>query len=669
MDTYNWYNKWQNDNCFLIENDCLREKSSIFSSIPKADIYGFQDGSVRELLLADIVSRYERMKNKNVLFPVGFNTLSNKSFLENKKQQNEITDDISNIFLKQMLELGLSVNKNKCIDLRHDEYLANLQLFFIDLYNKGYIKYDYLDVYYDSNNNKIYDDLTKIDDLPKARKKVFYLEINTIINELVNDIKKLNVIDEIKTKLFKYLGEEKKLKVNFYYDYNNYFTISLSNPEYLAGISYILINPNYLTGDFDLNEILSIQELNYLTLFFEDRINFFFSGCSCKNPLTMQDIPIFISNQYEEELHIGIPDVYEDDLNFARKYDISVNKIIDDNGLLINSDLLTGLDVNKANKTIFEAFLNEGLADVIYEYKLDKILLSSSDTFGALFPFLIDDDFKLYSLENNIPYTFSKQFRPLFKDNVDIPGRMIDGSINNLFTMGSYIFISILYDELAINDSIFSKYSKEEFKRWLPSSFVAVKKENILSELFMPLVLYDIIKKEYNCDMPDLFSNILICDNVVDQYNLPIERKNNNLIDFTELLKKYNPDSIRFYFMLKNTNDKFIFNYDELKELDEFISVLKTSLLNKVVDINPDFDFELDDFIKKCDNILKKCDIHEYAKEIYIFSKKHINTSKTKKQILRYLTTIYSLFPYLSDDIYLSLYNSKYSIINEGWIE
>ena len=82
-------------------------------------------------------------------------------------------------------------------------------------------------------------------------------------------------------------------------------------------------------------------------------------------------------------------------------------------------------------------------------------MISSNDTFGALFPFLMDEDEKIYSLEDYLPYIFSKQFRPILKDGVDIPGVNIEGNINNLFSIGSYPIISILYDEIAVNEKIF----------------------------------------------------------------------------------------------------------------------------------------------------------------------------------------------------------------------
>ena len=38
-----------------------------------------------------------------------------------------------------MLKLGIGVNQSKLMNMRHDEYLSNLQLDFIDLYKKGYL--------------------------------------------------------------------------------------------------------------------------------------------------------------------------------------------------------------------------------------------------------------------------------------------------------------------------------------------------------------------------------------------------------------------------------------------------------------------------------------------------------------------------------------------------
>ena len=143
----NAYKKWQEEKNFIIDNDHLKEKSFVFSCLPTANKFGFQTGKIRPVLYGDILSRFERMLNKNVLFPVGYNTLAETSFLESRKTSNLLNDDISNAFLNQMLKLGIGVNDQKIMDMRHEEYLSNLQLDFIELYERGYIEYKNTFVY------------------------------------------------------------------------------------------------------------------------------------------------------------------------------------------------------------------------------------------------------------------------------------------------------------------------------------------------------------------------------------------------------------------------------------------------------------------------------------------------------------------------------------------
>ena len=104
------YKKWQEDKNFIIDNDHLKEKSYIFSSFPTANKYGFQTGNIRPLLYGDVLARYERLLNKNVLYPVGFNTLAESSFIESRKSANVLNDNLAKTFLNQMLKLGIGVN-------------------------------------------------------------------------------------------------------------------------------------------------------------------------------------------------------------------------------------------------------------------------------------------------------------------------------------------------------------------------------------------------------------------------------------------------------------------------------------------------------------------------------------------------------------------------------
>ena len=87
-----WINKWNKSNNFRVENNLIKPKSYLFSSFPKTNLYGFQDGNLRPVLIGDFFSRYQRMTGFNVLYPVGFDSLGLTSFMENKKRISQSTN-------------------------------------------------------------------------------------------------------------------------------------------------------------------------------------------------------------------------------------------------------------------------------------------------------------------------------------------------------------------------------------------------------------------------------------------------------------------------------------------------------------------------------------------------------------------------------------------------
>ena len=107
MDFKELYEKWQNEKYFVIDGDRIKEKCFVFSSFPTSNLYGFQNGKIRSAIAGDLLARYHRLQNRNVLFPVGFNTLSQSAFIESRKSSNALTDDISNLFYNQLLRLGI----------------------------------------------------------------------------------------------------------------------------------------------------------------------------------------------------------------------------------------------------------------------------------------------------------------------------------------------------------------------------------------------------------------------------------------------------------------------------------------------------------------------------------------------------------------------------------
>ena len=140
------------------------------------------------------------------------------------------------------------------------------------------------------------------------------------------------------------------------------------------------------------------------------------------------------------------------------------------------------------------------------------------------------------------------------------------------------------------------------------------------------------------------------------------------MLDVDKLCDKYSPDAIRAYFMMSKIDEDFIYDEDILKEVDEFIKKISITVLNPTYVSENKLDYEFFDLENKSKMFLNENRVSDYTRLVLEFSNRVIlNNKLTEEQILSYLSVIYPLMPYLSEESYSRLFEAKYSIINEGW--
>ncbi|MBQ9520004.1 MAG: class I tRNA ligase family protein [Acholeplasmatales bacterium] len=649
------YKSWQESNLFSLDRDRLKKKKYVYSSIPYANTYGFQTGRIRPILAGDLMSRYLRMQNYNVLYPLGFNTLCNSSFLEARKMKNKLDDTITNYFKGQMLKLGVGIDEGKLMDMRHDEYLSNLQESFIEFYENGFIEYKTVNVY--KENNKIYDShFRKSDDL--VPQKAFVLKLDKVIDNIISDILNLNIDITIKKELISFFEPKDLLELKFMSSTGYELPIMMDNPELLGGISFVFLNPDLM----DAEKFIDKNEISDINLALNDDILYQYTGNTLKNPLTGLDIPIFISKIYNKDIYLGIPGFDNEDRAFSESEGFEVIEILDENKKLINSDFLNGLELKEANQRIIDTFLEYGIARTKTFYEHDEVLLSQLDNFGALFPFL-DDRGKLYSIKNFLPFKFSQQFRPILDPDIDVPGVPIPGSMNSLFSVGMAPFIGIMYDEVQDNEPIFSEVVDDEFNTFFPIEELSVDSDNIYQELFMPIAIHNIIRLKMN--IPPLFKNVKVYSRTLDIKRNEIVKSNVNLIDFDSILETISPDAIRISALYEKSSDDYIFDKYQIEDLNKMIISLYEFLNNSEdIENNP----LINNFTNKAMKLLDENKIEEYVKLVVSFINETLFTLKLNEDdILTFLRVIHPIMPFISEDLYNEIYNRKYSILTLGW--
>lgn len=657
-----WNLKFIKEKCYSLDNDRFKKKSFVYAPFPEIDKHGFQDGEIREIILGDILSRFLRMENENVLYPVGFNSITLKSFLESKKLYKVLDHTMEDIFYNQMSNLGIGISNEKCISMRGEEYIGILQNAFIELYERGYIKYKIYNPSYE-RNNELYEAIDEAS-MPKAGAKCFILDIDGLIPQIASDIEKLSIEEEYKNELIGKLSPVSLLKVDFFLSNGKALEIEMENPEYMGGISYIFLNPNFM----DIDSYISQDEKESVYEFINsDTTLYAYSGLSAKNPLTGRDIPVFISKMYHERIYLGIPSIDSEDALFVLNEGFDSIDIIASDGTLMNSDLLDGYERYEAREKIIEAFTESLIGTVSHEYKNHEILLSSLDPFGALFPFLEEEN-KINSLKEYLPYLFSSQFRPVLSIDVLVSGSPISGTMSSFIKEGLCPLLSLIYDDIGSIESLFSLDTKELYESFLPIKKAYIPKDKITESLLMPIVFYNIIKKEVSYALPDLFQNVSIVSGCMDIHHSLIRRSNHNLMDMDKYIHKFGCDAIRFLVSSSKNNEELLYDTYYLEDLKSYLMDVKRCLMGaKEVDsLSLDYYFhKLSDMTKEA---LDKGDIYSYLEILKAFNKNILfKENISKNQAFTYIRIIYPLFPCLAEEVYMELFNGKYSILNEGW--
>ncbi|MDE7095556.1 MAG: class I tRNA ligase family protein, partial [Anaeroplasmataceae bacterium] len=369
-DSSYWIKEWKTSKNFRVENDRIKPKSYLFSTFPKTNLYGFQDLNIRPLLVGDFFSRYQRMAGYNVLFPTGFDSIGLSSYMENKRHSNTINDDISSIFEEQMLSLGVGMDDQKTIDLKHDDFLTSLQLAFIELYELGYMKYGFIDVCQDKSGKKILDTYFNKKTLYPNKVKAFYLDIADIRESVLKKIEALPLNEVLCQKLKDIFAPKKSLNIHFSVTNGAKLTYNFKEPEYIGGISFILIHPEYIDfTEFTLYEEYPAVEM-YLS---EENTNDFgvFTGSYAINPLTGKKIPIFISDKYDCPVYFANPYLNHEDRITAQEEGLPIIDVVQ-NGVFIESDFLNGIPVEEGRTLIMEQFVSADIGTYESYYSKDK---------------------------------------------------------------------------------------------------------------------------------------------------------------------------------------------------------------------------------------------------------------------------------------------------------
>lgn len=416
--------RWYSSDLFKTPRLPKEKKFYCLDMFPYPSGEGLHVGHPEGYTATDIVSRYKRMNGFDVLHPIGWDAFglpAENYAIANKIHPAIVTEKNINNFRRQIKSLGFSYDFEREINTTDPSYYKWTQWIFIKLFEKGLAYIDYIPINWCPNcktglaNEEVFQGRCERCQTPVEKKKLrqWMLKITAYAQRLLDDLKELDwpqsTIEMQKNWIGKSEGAEIYFEVKSINDKIKIFT---TRPDTLYGVTYLVLSPEHsmllkLTTPDKYIEVKSyiekaVRKTETERLESKEKTGVF-TGSYATNPLTGEEIPIFVADyvlsSYATGAIMAVPGCDERDFEFAKKFnlpikwvvkpfngEVDITKPYTEDGILFNSPLINGLDTKQAREKIIEEIERLKIGNRKINYKLRDWVFSRQRYWGEPIP-------------------------------------------------------------------------------------------------------------------------------------------------------------------------------------------------------------------------------------------------------------------------------------------
>ena len=552
-----WQEKWQLNNLYRTIDNSSKEKFYALSMFPYPS-GNLHMGHVRNYVITDLVARYQKLKGKNVLHPMGWDAFglpAENAAIERGIDPNKWTRDNIEHMKNQLKLLGLSVDWEKEFATCDKSYYIWTQKLFLDLYKSGLVYQKKSEVNWDPIDNTVLAN-EQVDSegkswrsgavVEKKQLMQWYLKITDYAEELINDLKILDSWPErVKVMQENWVGKSVGANISFKIKGNNESLVAFTTrPDTIFGVTYLAISTNHklieVIKDNDLKNKLNklkieLEKAKYID---QDKSGFD-TGLKAINPINNSEIPVWIANYvldgYGTGSVMGVPAHDQRDFEFATKNKIEIkqviskskdgidenlNKSFEENGFMINSNQYNGLQSSDVKEEIIKVGTNESWAKKKVEYRLRDWLISRQRYWGCPIPIIfckncgsvpVDENDLPVVLPNNIKFEPNK-INSLKDDkdwfDIKCPNCGSDAK-RETDTMDTFMCSSWYFLRYPCANLKDKPFDKEKINRWLPVDQYVGGVEHAILHLLYARFLTKALRDNNLLNIDEPFKNLL----------------------------------------------------------------------------------------------------------------------------------------------------------------
>lgn len=420
-----WQKKWDETHVFEASNSSDKEKFYALVEFPYPSGQGLHVGHPRPYTALDIVSRKRRLEGYNVLFPIGWDSFglpAENYAIKNHVHPAEITNENIANFKRQIKALGLSFDWSREIATTDPEYYKWTQWIFIQMFKHGLAYKKEMSVNWCTSckcvlaNEEVVNGVCERcgSDVVQKMKSQWMLKITEYAQRLIDDLDEVNYPERVVAQQKNWIGRSTGAEVDFKTTDGKTLTIYTTRPDTLYGATYMVMSPEHPYLEEWADKIKNMDEVKAYqaeaakksdferTEVAKDKTGVRLDGVGAINPLTEQEIPIFISDyvliSYGTGAIMAVPAHDTRDWEFAKKFDLPIIEVVRggdvqaeaftdcETGVLVNSGIIDGLSVEDAKVKIVKYLEEKGIGHSKVNYKLRDWIFSRQRYWGEPIP-------------------------------------------------------------------------------------------------------------------------------------------------------------------------------------------------------------------------------------------------------------------------------------------
>ena len=366
-----WQKHWDDKKVFRAKIDKNKKKFYCLEMFPYPS-GNIHMGHVRNYTIGDVLSRYKKLQDFNVLHPMGWDSFGmpaeNAAKLHNLDPK-DWTEKNINAMKFQLKKLGLSIDWEREISTCSPDYYKHQQIFFLELYDKGlvyrkesYVNWDPVDKTVLANEQVIDGRGWRSGAIVERRKlNQWFFNITKFSQELLDGLNNLNQWPaKVKTMQKNWIGRSFGCEISFKIEGDlpvKEIKCYTTRPDTLFGFSFLAISADHPISKFyeKNNEFVEFKKNCSKTGTTEESIAQaekigFKTSLTAINPLNKKKVPVYFANfvlmDYGFGAVFGCPAHDQRDLDFANKYNLEVLPVVkpanESDDFQINNEAYTG---------------------------------------------------------------------------------------------------------------------------------------------------------------------------------------------------------------------------------------------------------------------------------------------------------------------------------------